>query len=47
MMILAEYRPEEAKKTWMRMNRWQSVQRKEANFTVNLQGVQAFSIQVK
>ena len=37
MMILAGYKPEEAKKTWMRMNRWQSVQRKEAKFTMNLQ----------
>ena len=37
MMILAGYKPEEAKKTWMRMNRWQSVQRKEAKFTMKLQ----------
>lgn len=37
MMILAGYKPEEAKKIWVRMNRWQSVQRRVVKFTMNLQ----------
>ncbi len=35
-MIRAGYKPEEARKTWVKMDRWQSVERKEVLFTLNL-----------
>lgn len=36
MMIRAGYRPEEARKTWVKMAKWQSVMRKEVRFVLNL-----------
>ena len=36
MMINAGYKPYEAQLIWMRMNKWQSVDRKEARFVMNL-----------
>ncbi len=36
MMIRTGYKPHEAQKVWMRMNKWQSVNRKEARFVMNL-----------
>lgn len=36
MMIKAGYKPYEAQLIWMRMNKWQSVDRKEARFVMNL-----------
>jgi group II intron reverse transcriptase/maturase len=36
MMIKAGYKPYEAQRVWMRMNKWQSVNRKEARFVMNL-----------
>ena len=35
-MIRAGYKPAEARKTWIKMDRWQSVERKEVLFTLNL-----------
>jgi len=35
-MIRAGYKPTEARKTWVKMDRWQSVERKEVLFTLNL-----------
>ena len=35
-MIRAGYKPSEARKTWVKMTRWQSVERKEVRFTLNL-----------
>jgi len=35
-MIRAGYNPSEARKTWVKMDRWQSVERKEVLFTLNL-----------
>ena len=35
-MIWAGYKPAEARKTWVKMDRWQSVDRKEVLFTLNL-----------
>ena len=35
-MIRAGYKPAEARKTWVKMDRWQSVERKEVLFTLNL-----------
>jgi RNA-directed DNA polymerase len=35
-MIRAGYKPAEARKTWVKMDRWQSVDRKEVLFTLNL-----------
>jgi group II intron reverse transcriptase/maturase len=35
-MIRAGYKPAEARKTWVKMNRWQSVDREEVLFTLNL-----------
>jgi group II intron reverse transcriptase/maturase len=35
-MIRAGYKPAEARKTWVQMARWQSVERKEVRFTLNL-----------
>ena len=35
-MIRAGYTPAEARKTWVKMDRWQSVERKEVLFTLNL-----------
>ncbi len=37
MMILAGYKPYEARRVWVKMNRWQSVMRKEVRFVMNLQ----------
>jgi len=37
MMIRAGYTPAEARKTWVKMDRWQSVERKEVIFTLNLE----------
>ena len=36
-MIQAGYRPYEARRVWVKMNRWQSVMRKEVRFVMNLQ----------
>ena len=36
MMIRAGYKPEDAHRTWVKMNRWQSVNRKEVRFVMNL-----------
>ena len=36
MMINAGYKPYEAQRIWMRMNKWQSVNRKEARFVMNI-----------
>ena len=35
-MMTAGYKPQEAHATWVKMNRWQSVQRKEVRFVMNL-----------
>jgi hypothetical protein len=35
-MIRAGYKPAEARTTWVKMDRWQSVDRKEVLFTLNL-----------
>jgi group II intron reverse transcriptase/maturase len=35
-MIRAGYKPAEAKKTWVKMDRWQSVERQEVLFTLNI-----------
>jgi len=35
-MIRAGYKPAEAKRTWVKMDRWQSVERQEVFFTLNL-----------
>jgi group II intron reverse transcriptase/maturase len=35
-MIRTGYKPAEARKTWVKMNRWQSVTREEVLFTLNL-----------
>ncbi len=37
MMIRAGYKPHEACRVWVKMNRWQSVMRKEVRFVMNLQ----------
>ena len=37
MMIRAGYKPHEARRVWVKMNRWQSVMRKEVRFVMNLQ----------
>jgi group II intron reverse transcriptase/maturase len=37
MMIRAGYKPYEARRVWVKMNRWQSVIRKEVRFVMNLQ----------
>lgn len=37
MMILAGCKPYEARRVWVKMNRWQSVMRKETRFVMNLQ----------
>jgi len=36
MMIRAGYKPHEAHRVWVKMNRWQSVMRKEVRFVMNL-----------
>jgi RNA-directed DNA polymerase len=36
-MIRAGYKPYEARRVWVKMNRWQSVMRKEVRFVMNLQ----------
>lgn len=36
MMIQAGYKPHEAQRVWMQMNKWQSVDRKETRFVMNL-----------
>ena len=36
MMIYAGYKPSEARKVWVKMNKWQSVNRKEVRFVLNL-----------
>ena len=36
MMIRAGYKPQEAQRVWVKMNKWQSVSRKEVRFTMNL-----------
>jgi group II intron reverse transcriptase/maturase len=35
-MLRAGYKPAEARKMWVKMDRWQSVERKEVRFTLNL-----------
>jgi hypothetical protein len=35
-MIQAGYKTHEAKRVWMQMNKWQSVDRKETRFVMNL-----------
>lgn len=37
MMIRAGYKPPEARKVWVKMNKWQSVNRKEVKVVMNLQ----------
>jgi RNA-directed DNA polymerase len=37
MMIRSGYKPQEAHKVWVKMNRWQSVNRKEVRVVMNLQ----------
>jgi hypothetical protein len=37
MMIRAGYKPQEARKVLVKMNRWQSVNRKEVKVVMNLQ----------
>ena len=37
MMIRVGYKPYEARRVWVKMNRWQSVMRKEVRFVMNLQ----------
>ncbi len=37
MMIRSGYKPHEARRVWVKMNRWQSVMRKEVRFVMNLQ----------
>lgn len=37
MMIRAGYKPYQAHRVWIKMNRWQSVMRKEVRFVMNLQ----------
>jgi group II intron reverse transcriptase/maturase len=36
MMIRAGFKPQEAHKVWVKMNKWQSVERKEVRFVMNL-----------
>jgi hypothetical protein len=36
MMIRAGYRVDEAKRTWIKMNKWQSVMRRPVRFVLNL-----------
>jgi group II intron reverse transcriptase/maturase len=36
-MIKSGFKPQEARRTWIRMNKWQSVSRKEVRFVMNLQ----------
>jgi RNA-directed DNA polymerase len=36
MMIRAGFKPQEAQRVWVKMNRWQSVERKEVRFVMNL-----------
>ena len=35
-MIKAGFCPVKSKKTWVKMNRWQSTERREVRFTMNL-----------
>ncbi len=35
-MIKSGYKPQEARRTWVRMNRWHSVKRREVRFVMNL-----------
>jgi group II intron reverse transcriptase/maturase len=37
MMMYAGYKPQEARKVWVKMNKWQSVNRREVRFVMNLQ----------
>jgi len=37
MMIYAGYKPHEAHRVWVKMNKWQSVSRREVRFVMNLQ----------
>jgi RNA-directed DNA polymerase len=37
MMIRAGFKPSEARRVWVKMNKWQSVNRKEIRFVLNLQ----------
>ena len=36
MMIIAGFKPQEAHRVWVKMNKWQSVERKEVRFVMNL-----------
>jgi NADH:ubiquinone oxidoreductase subunit len=36
-MVKAGFKPQRARKVWVRMNKWQSVNRKEVRFVLNLQ----------
>jgi group II intron reverse transcriptase/maturase len=36
MMVLVQYKPEEARKTWIKMSKWQSVMRPQVRFVLNL-----------
>jgi hypothetical protein len=36
MMIYSGFRPQEAHRVWIKMNRWQSVERKEVRFVMDL-----------
>ena len=37
MMIRANYKPDRARRTWVKMTKWQSVERREVRFVMNLQ----------
>ncbi|MFH1293255.1 MAG: group II intron maturase-specific domain-containing protein [Pseudomonadota bacterium] len=37
MMIRAGWEPQKARRTWVKMSKWQSVKRKEVHFIMNLQ----------
>ena len=39
MMIRAGYKLHEARRVWVKMNRWQSIMRKEVRFVMNLQWI--------
>jgi RNA-directed DNA polymerase len=41
MMIRSGYKPQEARRVWVKMNKWQSVNRKEVRFVMNLQWFRA------
>ena len=36
MMIRGGYKPDQARRVWVKMNKWQSVSRREVRFVMNL-----------